>query len=109
MLANTDSFFEFGVQYTEVLDTDLDFERQRKTRESIVRLYGPLSARPSAQPVMAVPDGAEAAPITLPDVAYQYPPGAIPEFAMPTRKLVAGCPQTLPGMTTLPDFSVAND
>lgn len=81
------SFFEFGVQFTEVLDADTDFERKRKALNAVVALYGPGTRLKMAMDVSKSgnPNRAEA----------HYPFGCIPQSKW---REMDGSPNHLPCM-----------
>lgn len=75
--ADSDSHFEHGVEFPELLSADTALVRKRKALQAIQKLYSPV---------------AEATR----DTAYHYPSGCIPQSEW---KDVAGYPTTLPGMS----------
>lgn len=76
MLTVTDSHFEFGVEYPELLKSDSTEVRAEKARVAVVKYYSPRV------PVETVP-------------VRHYPPGCIPQSKW---KLMTGAPENLPGM-----------
>lgn len=87
-MLTSNSFFEFGVQFTEVVAADPIFENQRNALNAIVALYGPVtrSKRGSELAKSVNPDNATA----------HYPYGCIPRS---TWRQMDGTPDSLPGIS----------